>query len=491
MILNYLLKPWITKNVPNINILNLTLNSKNIKNNSLFFSINGYLEKGSKYIQESINNGSIAIIIETENIYEHGKIINNKIPIIFFYKLKIFISEISGRFYNNPSNKLNLIGITGTNGKTTVSYISSQLINLINKYNKSAIIGTLGNGIIPNLIETKNTTDSPIDLQETLYKFYKNNIDTVFLEVSSHSILQNRIKNLKFKYTVFTNISHEHLDFHKNMFSYKKSKYKLFNEYKVINSIINVDNKFGKKISNKIKCTSVSLFKKIYIKCRSIYVNIKKIKFIKYKSYLEIIINNIKYNILLNFIGYFNVNNFIISLVTLIELGYKVNDIIKVSSLINLPPGRMEIIKFNKIDIIIDYAHTPDAIINILLTIRKICIGKIWCIFGCGGNKDKLKRPIMGKLAYKYSDYVILTSDNTKNENINDIINDIIKYINYKNNINIIIDREKAIKFSICNSNKYDIILILGKGHEKFQIIGNDLFNFSDKEIVLKLINKL
>ena len=368
-----------------------------------------------------------------------------------------------------------LVGITGTSGKTTTAYLTYQMLKKSGE--KVAYIGTIGfymNDFIKNL---DNTTPGLYDIYNMLLTCKDNNIKYVIMEVSSHSLDLNRLNTIYFDVVAITNISKEHLDYHKNINNYVKCKTRLFNKLRNNKiAIINKDDKYYKNFilkENKNILISNSLINNVIINA-----NYTKFKF-NYKN------NN--YNININLIGYYNIYNYIISLIIVNNLGYKIENIIKFNKEFTPPPGRMELIKYKNNSIYIDYAHKPDAVLKVLTSVKEFKKGKVITIIGCGGNRDKSKRPVMANISCKYSDYVIFTNDNPRNENKENIIKDMInnlKYLNYE----VIYNRKKAIQKAIKLLKNKDILLILGKGHEDYQIIKNKKIHLSDKEEVLKIV---
>ncbi len=479
-------------NFPDIYISGISCDSRLIKKNNLFIALKGYHTNGRYFISNAVYNGAVAVLTYS-NIKKSYYLFNYQYKIYIFYlkKIDIFLSDIISKFYNYPGKKLISVGVTGTNGKTTVVNLCSQWAYILGY--KSAMLSTIGNGFYGSLSPSLNTTVSSLELQSELNFFYKKSTDFVFIEVSSHSLIQRRVENVYFSSAVFTNLSLDHLDYHINIKNYELAKLKLFSEYKIKNLIINIDDPIGYywfknllPIENIIPVTCnfkyIKLFKYrwIYIKKIEYYGFLKKIFFLS--SWGNGIIK-------LFLIGDFNIKNFFLSFITLLSLNLNLKDLLDSSKYLILPKGRLEFIKKKNYSlIIIDYAHTPIALKNILLESRKYCQGKLWCIFGCTGNRDKNKRPIMGSIAKKYSDIIIITNDDVYYENEISIINDIKLGINNFNNVFIILNRILAIKFAIKNSSKYDVILIAGKGHENFHFIFGKKIKYSDKYWVSKLL---
>lgn len=481
--LDYLLLPWCL-NIPRIKISNISLDSRLIVDGGLFISKQGYNFDGRNYIIDALIHGANAVLVEVNNFFYncHTTYFNN-IPIIYFFNLSKELSFIARRFYP-LSNKLKLIAVTGTNGKSTISNLIAQWVTLIGQ--TGALMGTMGNGLCDNLNSSLNTTGSSIDIYKMLYQFSKQNIDLVSIEVSSHGLVQNRVLSLPFAVAIFSNITLDHLDYHVNMKAYIKAKWLLFSTHNVDMSIINVDDNIGKiwakKISNVICVTTNNnlFFDNItyWLKLNSVQYNVNN-TVISFHSYWG------KGTFTVRLIGKFNVINILLSLAALLWLGYPLFDLISTAKFLKPIVGRMEIYQLkNKPVVIIDYAHTPDALKNALISARLYCKRKLWCIFGCGGNRDKSKRSIMGKIAEQLSDYVVITLDNPRYENPICIINDIKLGFCSRKNKKYFLDRYQAIYQTILFVDNKDLIFIAGKGHENYQIIGNNYFNYSDRSVV-------
>ncbi|MBK4765348.1 MAG: UDP-N-acetylmuramoyl-L-alanyl-D-glutamate--2,6-diaminopimelate ligase [Pantoea sp. Brub] len=489
--LHHLLNPWV-HNAPMRLISNITLESYLASHGFLFIAIPGHKTDGRNFIKQVINQGVTAIIAESESKIINGKIYYiNGTPIIYIHQLYKKISHLAGLFFDNPSEKHKVIGVTGTNGKTTITHILAQWIQLLGE--TTAVMGTLGNGLINQLMPTKNTTSSAIDIQKILYELINKGTTLTAMEISSHGLMQYRVAALSFAAALFTNISHEHIDYHKNMHHYELAKWRLFSEHNIDNAIINIDDEVGMEWSKKIP--------KAIIVTTKHNINLKR--FNRWLKIHAITIDNNGTNISFNsswgsgkinshFIGNFNISNLIMALTTLLSLNYKLNELLEVSSELKPIIGRMELFNMpNKPKIIIDYAHTPDALKKVLIAARPYCKNKIWCIFGCGGERDKSKRPIMGKIAESLSDIVIITTDNPRNENQNIIIQNIVSGFTHPYVVKIINERTAAIKYAMLKATPNDLILILGKGHENYQIVGNTYFSHSDKKVVISILKNI
>ena len=468
----------------NIDISGLSEDSREIKKNYIFFYKNTPNNK-EKYIAEAIKNGA-KVIIYCEKILLNKEKYKKKCE---FYKtddMDTLMSEISRKFYKIKDKDSKIIGITGTNGKSTVAIYIAQLLKL--QKEKCGIIGTLGNGIYPALKDKKLTTPNIININKYISGFVKKNITNIAIEVSSHGIKQNRIKGIKFETVIFTNLTRDHLDYHRSMKDYYDTKLKLFTEYKNKKKIICIDSLYGRKIeklfkNNKnIKTVSLSNNKADYYSSKINYLDNGISFFI-----------NLKYGkrkIKTNLYGEFSIVNIMLSIASLVNNKLDYN--FYIDNIIKLKPvdGRMNLYnKENRPLVFIDFAHTPDAIKRVLVSIKKhYPKKKIITVFGCGGNRDSTKRKIMGKVVGKYSDEIIITSDNSRNENPKKIFSDIASGIQSSKKFKTILKREEAIIKCLNKNNSNKIALILGKGHEEYQIIGNKKIKFSDSKEVLKIL---
>lgn len=440
------------------------INSKLIKENDIFIALRGSNYDGHDFIEEAINNGAIKIIGEKRLKIKNYKRVNSS------HK---YLTKVISKKNKKLSKNFKIIGITGTKGKTTTAMIIYQMLQKMGK--NVAYIGTMGVIYNNNCYSTNNTTPDILSLNKILNKLHKDNIEYIIMEVSSHSLQEKRIKGLSFIACVYTNLSHDHLDYHHNMENYLKAKMKIL-KYLKGPIIINSDDKNYKSFSRKTNYFLVGTNGNMQI--NNYFLN-----------QTNTIINfNYQYNtytVAIPFVGKYNIYNYLCALGVMINIGYDLEDIINISSFLKPIKGRGELIKTNKGFIIIDYAHSPSSVESILKTYNELKERRIITIIGCGGNRDKTKRPIMANVACKYSDYAILTSDNPRNEDPMTILDDMTKDLTTKN-YEVIVDRAKAIKKGIKMLKKHDYLLILGKGHENYQIIGNKKLPFSDYEEVLK-----
>ena len=434
--------------------------SRKVKNGDAFIAIKGINGDGHDYIEDAINRGASKIICEHDN-YDNCEIVEDT---------NKYLREYIKSNYVDIINNLKLIGITGTNGKTTTAYLIYQAMNIVGI--RCAYIGTIGFYMNGKMHDNTNTTPDILSLYHMLIECVRNDIEYVVMEVSSQGLAYNRVEFLKFDYAVFTNLTMDHLDFHKTMDNYLECKLKLFSMLKANGvSIVNSDDKYYKKF---ITNNCITYGESGDYKISDINYDINECSFK---------VNNIEYKSEL--IGSYNIYNICVVIIILELLNIDSNRIKKTILELESAPGRMDKIKYNDSIIIIDYAHTPDAVEKVIDALKDK--GRIITIIGCGGNRDKHKRKIMGKVAHTKSDYVIYTSDNPRNEDAYDIILDMIQLLD-SFNYEIEVNRKKAIIKGIQMLKKGDILLILGKGHEDYQEIKGVKYPFSDKLIVLEYI---
>lgn len=438
--------------------------------------IKGFKTDGHSYINKAIEQGAVAIVSENETE-------NLNIPVILVSNSRKALSQIASNFYQNPTSKLTLIGITGTNGKTTTTYLIKNILEQAGK--KVGLIGTNQNMIGQKVLETERTTPESLELFELFAQMVNEGVEYVVMEVSSHSLVLHRVYGCNFKVAVFTNISQDHLDFHKNMESYLEAKAKLFDMAE--NGAINIDDEGGKKIFENCKCSHISYSTKenADIIAKDILVTEKDVSF-------NCITKSENALIRLNIPGVFSVYNALSAISACLLCNIPMDTIKK--GLLNAEgvKGRAEVAFYNdKFTIIIDYAHTPDGLLNILETVKGFAKGRVVTLFGCGGDRDKTKRSQMGKIAGELSDFCIITSDNPRTEKPISIINDILegimqtvcKFVAIEN-------RYEAIKYAILNAQQNDVIVLAGKGHETYQEINTIKKHFDEREVVLEITQK-
>lgn len=467
---------------------NLCYDSRIVEKGDLFFAVKGLKSDGNRYINDVLQKGAAAVVTDSASLTADPRVMQVK-------DIRKSMALLSSSYYGFPSSKMRVIGITGTNGKTTISSIIHHILRQSSK--KSGLIGTNGNIINNRFIETSFTTPESVDLQRLLKDMADENIEFVTMEVSSHSLALGRVYGIDFDIAIFTNLTIDHLDFHGSMDNYFIAKKMLFDSLKRINSknnrtttIYNSDDEYGDKISASTMAERVSygLNSGVY-RCTDIEMDFSG------TSFRLLVPGNggkqLKIDVKTKLTGKFNVYNTIASIAAVKMLGLDYEAITNAIKTFEPVDGRFNQFKLNNgANAIIDYSHTPDSLLNAIMTIRSVLdgmksAGKIIVVFGCGGNRDSTKRPIMGGIATEHSDAVIITSDNPRDEDPLEIINEIKTGIK-RDNYSVIENREEAIKKAAELSRKEDVILIAGKGHEKYQEIKGVKHHFSDKEVIEK-----
>ncbi len=457
-----IVKICVCKIETDIEIEKLTYDSRKVDENTLFFAVKGHKTDGNQFVSDLLDKYK-NIYIVSEDKYKDPRCIRVD-------NVRACMGKIASRFYKEPSKQLNVIGITGTNGKTTTTYLLKSI------FKDSEIIGTTGYTLDGRIHKLNNTTPESVDLHSIFYKMVQNKTEYCFVEVSSHAITLNRISGIDFKLKVFTNISQDHLDYYKTMDSYANSKLSFFkNEDK---RIVNIDNKYAKEIIDKNTITygfkeNADIFP---LEHESTMDGIK----------LKLSVFGKTVDMESNLIGRYNIYNIMCAVGVALFFDKNLDDIaIGVKDCTNVP-GRLEFYKKDGVYAIVDYAHTDDAMRNVLEALNNIKRGRLIVVFGAGGDRDKTKRPKMGHVAEELSDIVFVTSDNPRSENPQNIIDDILSGMKRKKNIFVEIDRQKAIIGALDMASKDDIVAVLGKGHEDYQILGDNIIHFDDREVIKK-----
>ncbi len=448
-------------------MIKIKTDSRLVKEGDVFVAIKGEHFDGHDYIEEAINRGASRIVCERGKYSVPTLVVENSIN----YLTKLLTNEYS-RYFGD----VKFIGITGTNGKTTTAYLVSQILTNLGVSN--AYVGTIGYYLNSEKVrDLPNTTPDILSLYNLIFESMDEGAKVIVMEVSSHALELNRISGIKFDAAAFTNLTEDHLDFHKNMENYLKCKLKIIN-YMKDNGImvVNTDDEYSKRFE-------IGKYKTIGINSDADY-NVFSYKFDE-GTKLNFEYDNRNYFVRNSLLGKFNVYNYMMALAIVNSFGVDIKKIISVTNELQAPTGRNEVIKVGKSKAIIDYAHTPDAVFKIINSTRESAKGKIYTIIGCGGDRDKKKRSIMGEIATRLSDFVIFTDDNPRSENEEAIMEDILKGVKNDNYI-VIYDREEAIKNGLAMLSNDDTLLVLGKGHEEYQLFGNEKVYFSDRKVIDK-----
>ncbi|MBI3582353.1 MAG: UDP-N-acetylmuramoyl-L-alanyl-D-glutamate--2,6-diaminopimelate ligase [Nitrospinae bacterium] len=473
--------------------------SRKVDKGSLFVAIKGLKSDGHNYLGEAIKRGAKAVVVENGLLVGDfkSKIRNPKSEITYITvrDSRKALALISANFYGHPSREMSVIGITGTNGKTTISY----LINSILKVNgfKTGLIGTIDYRFDGEIIPSSHTTPESLDLQQLFKRIAVSGGKYCVMEVSSHSLELDRVYGTRFETGVFTNLTQDHLDFHGNLEKYFFAKARLFKEYGLKKVVINIDDPYGRRLIKDIKAERALTYgikEDADVKADDINISINGLKFTANTPIGKL-------NVESRLLGMHNVYNILASVSTAILEGLSGESIIKGIVLLETVPGRLEGINEGQdFTVLVDYAHTDDALKNVLKAAREIPHNRITIVFGCGGDRDRGKRPLMGKAAVKYSDFAIITSDNPRSEEPLKIIEEIEKGIKQWSVVSgqwsvddryiKISDRKEAIEYAINNASKGDIVIIAGKGHEDYQIFKDKKIHFDDREVAREAIRK-
>ena len=456
----------------------ISYNSKKTQPDDIFICLTGEHVDGHEYAEEAVANGATICVVE--------RILNLDIPQIVVSDTTEAIAQISDLFYSSPSKKLNLIGVTGTNGKTTVTHLIQRLFEADNQ--KCALIGTLGNKMFSDddYHDAKHTTPQAPELQGLFFDIYEKEIPNVVMEVSSHALAQHRVDFAEFNGAVLTNLTQDHLDFHITMQNYFKAKAKLFeNLYTGDFAVINTDDAYAGQFLQVIS-PGVNVY--TYGIKMPADVRAENVKFDDKGASFTCDIKGKKYNVNLIMNGMFSVYNVLAALTVALAQGFDIENSIKTLETIKGVAGRFEVVT-QKPSVIVDYAHTPDGLENVLKAAKEITPenGKLICVFGCGGDRDATKRPKMGAIAEHLADKVIVTSDNPRSEDPQQIITDILAGLKSVNNVIVEPDRELAIKEASKIANINDVVVVAGKGHEDYQILADKTIHFDDREKVREI----
>ena len=452
-----------------VEIERVTDKDKDTKENTLFICIDGNQYDGHKLAQIAISKGAIYVLTEKDLKIDKQIIVEST---------RKAYSQIASNFYENPTEKLKLIGVTGTNGKTSTSFFIKNMLEGLG--NKCGLIGTIENDFGNGKAESILTTPEPMELQKLFRHMVDNGCEYCVMEVSSQALAQNRVYGLHFEISVLTNITVDHLDYHGTMENYINSKLQLFKNSK--KAIVNIDDSNVKMVCDSIKCpvvTCSTIKNSASYTAKNIICNENCVQY-------EIVGMTCIGRMNVNLPGEFTVYNSLLASCVLTELGFPIDSVTESAEKIKKIKGRAEKVPVPKnFTVIIDYAHTPDGLENILNCIKGFAKGRIITVFGCGGDRDKSKRAEMGRIAGELSNVAVVTSDNPRTENPLLIINDILAGMEKtKAKLAIIENRRQAIEFALSKARKGDVVLLAGKGHETYQIIGNEKIHFDEREII-------
>ncbi|MBW3697132.1 UDP-N-acetylmuramoyl-L-alanyl-D-glutamate--2,6-diaminopimelate ligase [Vibrio sp. T187] len=485
--LSTLLSPWGKFQQPtfeDMQVTHLELDSRKVGHGDVFVAVIGHAIDGREFISTAIAQGASAVVAQSCAIKPAGSVdFIEQIPVVYIENLNSELSQLAGQLYSFGDMKL--IGVTGTNGKTTITQLITQWLDLVKC--RSAVMGTTGNGFLDDLKPAANTTGSAIEIQRTLSELSGESAHYAAMEISSHGLVQGRVKSLNFDVGVFTNLSRDHLDYHGTMEEYALAKLSLFTQHGCKEAIINVDDEVGEQWMSQLPhAIAVSLKGKPVFE-RSLWAC--DVAYAETGITIQFDGSWGEGTIQAPLIGEFNASNLMLAFATLLSQGFSVQQLIDSAPLLQPVIGRMELFQTpDKAKLVVDYAHTPDALEKALSALRVHCAGQLWVIFGCGGDRDKGKRPMMAAIAEQFADKIILSDDNPRSEDASLIVQDMLVGLSKPDEAFVEHDRYQAAKFALENASNSDIILLAGKGHEDYQVLQEGTVHYSDRESACQLL---
>ncbi|GIU11625.1 MULTISPECIES: UDP-N-acetylmuramoyl-L-alanyl-D-glutamate--2,6-diaminopimelate ligase [unclassified Shewanella] len=477
MLIRDLLAPWFHYSGAE-DFSEITLDSRAVQAGYLFVAIPGYQVDGRKFITAAFERGANAALVHTDSPEKHGTVVNDGGLQILFFQLNRQISALAAQAYPMSQTRPQIVGVTGTNGKTSVTQLIAQLQLLQGK--RTAVMGTLGNGLWGELVDSGNTTADPVTLIKQLQEFEQKGANTCAMEVSSHGLVQGRVEAVPFDVAVFTNLSRDHLDYHHTMEEYGIAKKRLFQFANLRGGLINIDDPVGREwlidlASDKLLGFSVkgNASAEIYTKDNHFHDGGVSCTLVWPTGEAELSSP---------LLGDFNLSNLVAALGALYLLGEDMRVLVALAAQLEPVAGRMERFTSQEgVTLVVDYAHTPDAIEQALKALRVHCKGQLWCLFGCGGDRDKGKRPMMAASAEQFADRVMVTSDNCRSEDPNAIISDILAGLQHPQQALSQVDRQAAIKQIVAQAASGDMVLLAGKGHETYQEVDGKKLNYDER----------
>jgi UDP-N-acetylmuramoyl-L-alanyl-D-glutamate--2,6-diaminopimelate ligase len=472
----------LVENVPPqpLAITGLTLDSRQVAPGALFFALAGSRVHGRNFIDDAIARGAAAVLCEASVPSREDR---QGVPVISVRGLKLLVGPIAERFYGEPSRAQWVVGVTGTNGKTSTAQFIAQALN---HSNPCGVVGTLGNGLFGQLESASHTTPDAVSLHALLAQFRDQGATQVVMEVSSHGLEQGRSAGVAFDVAVFTNLSHEHLDYHGTMHHYGRAKRRLFEMPGLKYAVINLDDEFGRELLVSMpgavgtvsygfeggKLLPSLLGKDLQLDSHGLHLTVESDW-----GHGELQVP---------LLGRFNAANLLAALGALLAGGMAFEEALQRLAQVQPVPGRMNGYGGNGSQplVVVDYAHTPDALQQVLTALRAHCAGRLSCVFGCGGDRDRAKRPLMAKVAEQLADRVIITDDNPRGETPEVIVADMLAGLNNMDEVSVIHDRAAAIREAVADAMAEDVVLVAGKGHEDYQLVGEQRLAFSDAEAV-------
>ncbi|MEA3346465.1 MAG: UDP-N-acetylmuramoyl-L-alanyl-D-glutamate--2,6-diaminopimelate ligase [Candidatus Auribacterota bacterium] len=460
------------KDMDSVEVKGVVEDSRKVLPGYIFVAVKGEKDNGTKYIDDAVKRGAVFVLADEKENIKPG------IPFGAVKNVKRVSWKMVSEFYDCPEKKLKVIGITGTNGKTTTALLIKKVLN--QNGSTCGVIGTIENSVGNKVYKTNNTTPGPVELLKLFYDFSARGADSVAMEVSSHALKQGRTGELEFSGAVFTNLSHEHLDYHQTMEDYFFAKKKIFSKTEGF-MLSNSDDDYGKRLLKDINgMKSYGSFGDYSFRILENDITGLELEIQINKKWKGVIRSRL--------MGLHNAYNLLAAFSACIEFGISPDDVVKSISKLDSVNGRLEKIPCDApFYVFVDYAHTPEALKNVLVSLKHFCTKKIICVFGCGGNRDREKRPRMGKIAEEYCDKIILTSDNSRWEEASVIIDEILSGIADRGKVSIVVDRKDAIDEALDNAREEDFVLIAGRGHEELMEEKGKFIPFCDAEIVRRV----
>lgn len=473
----------------NPEILGMALDSREVQAGYLFVALQGTREHGLAYAERAIAEGAAAILWESSaELSAHD--LQHQVPMIEIQDLGHKLGEIAGRFYGHPSHQMTVFGVTGTDGKTSVAHILAQALD--DQDLRAGYIGTLGYGLVGALRKTAHTTPDAIHLQAHLAELQAQKLRWLALEVSSHALDQGRVEGVSFDVAIFTNLTRDHLDYHGDLEAYAAAKRRLFQRPGLNAAVINLDDPYGDALADSLQASlrvlgygiNQSEYEMEAIVAEDIHFEPSGIRARVKTPWGEGDLHSA-------LLGRFNVYNLLAALGAMLVEGVALQEALLSLRQVATVPGRMEPFGGEGRPLsVVDYAHTPAALEHVLSALREHCRGRLWCLFGCGGDRDQGKRPLMAAVAEQLADEIIVTNDNPRGEDPRQILDQIMQGFTHPEAVRIETERAKAIALALSEAGPDDVVLVAGKGHETVQIIGDERIRLSDREEVLRCLEE-
>ena len=463
------------RNVPETLVSGITSDSRSVRPGDLFLAYRGRQFDGHDFVGEAIARGAAAVVAE------NSKPMELQVPWVQLKNVAHRTGELAAKFYGYPTRKMDLVGVTGTNGKSSVAFGTACLVEA------TACIGTLGWGVPPSLCSSSLTTFEPAFMHQCAAKLAKNEVKRAVVEVSSHALDQGRVDDIPFSCAVFTNLTRDHLDYHGNMEHYRNAKFRLFKRPELQRAIVNLDDELGKRIAcylshHAVECHTYGSSSNADLQWRDVHFNSKGLQGRWFGQWGEA-------EFQIPFWGEMYLANAAAMLLSAVYYGVEFKEAVERMRTLRQVPGRMEVISHSGTSTaVLDYAHTPDALRNALLALRQHTQGRLVCVFGCGGNRDRGKRSEMGRIAQEIADYVVVTSDNPRDEDPQQIIDQICEGMPSNSIHSAILNRTEAIFHAFAESGPSDTILVAGKGHERYQEVLGIRHPYSDRAVIQKIL---